>query len=81
MRKVIAAALVAGAVAAPATVMAAKPSHPVKPVKKAPVVTMVFHGIVVADAVDGSVTVRGRPSASWRTNRGMTDPREYITLP
>jgi cold shock CspA family protein len=58
MRKVIAAALVAGAVAAPATVLAAKPSHPAKPVKKAPVVTMVFHGIVVADAVDGSVTVK-----------------------
>lgn len=64
MRKVIAAALVAGAVAAPASVLAQEPTHPTKPnhpvkhAKKAPVVSMVFHGIVVADAVDGSVTIK-----------------------
>lgn len=31
--------------------------------------------------IDGSVTGSGRPSRMHDTNRGITEPREYMTLP
>ncbi len=61
MRKVIAAALIAGAVAAPASLVASGPGkQPEKPkkAKKAPVVNMVFSGVVQADAAADGVVVK-----------------------
>ncbi len=31
--------------------------------------------------MSGSVTVSGRPERTCSTNSGITEPREYITLP
>jgi hypothetical protein len=83
MRKVIAATLIAGAIAAPASVLASNPDHPAKrahPAKKKPVVSMVFRGVVAVDAVSGEVAITPMLRGSNRHARRVLDGASEMTV-
>ncbi|MNL68116.1 hypothetical protein D3C87_1927880 [compost metagenome] len=37
--------------------------------------------VIIKRVIDGSVTVMGLPASTCSTNRGITEPRDAITLP
>lgn len=83
MRKVIAATLLAGAIAAPATVLASNPDRPAErahPAKKTPVVSMVFRGVVAVDAMSGEVTITPMLRGSNRHARRVLDGASEMTV-